>query len=344
MSRSLGLLLNAEYTIPELIELGQLGESLGYHTLWYTDQRLTPDCYVGLSALATQTTRVRLGPCVSDPYTRHPAITASAIATLDELCGGRAVLGLGIGGQGFGELGLETKLPVAALREAVAVVRGLLRGEQVDVQGKVVTLNHGRLSFTPVRDHIPIYFATHGAQVSKLAGKVADGVLIANTLLPDVFEGYVKQIYAGIESAGKSPESFDLGLRVEACISEDYDAAFAVMRRRMAQRLMGQYPRWDYLNELGVNVPEKFSAIAAKKDNALIDDAAAAMPTEIVDYTVLAGDVERVARQLAQVLRPEITHLAIRPHKVPGDPITTTIQLFTEAVIPRVEQLLSEKG
>ena len=68
------------------------------------------------------------------------------------------------------------------------------------------------------------------------------------------------------------------------------------------------------------------------------------MPAEIVDYTVLAGDVERVAQQLARVLRPEITHLAIRPHKVPGDPITTTIQLFTEAVIPRVEQLLADKG
>ena len=343
MRRTLGLLLNAEYPVPELIELGCLGESLGYDTLWYTDLRLARDCYIGLSVLAAHTSQVRLGPCVSDPYTRHPAITASAIAAFDELCGGRAVLGLGIGGQGFEELGLENRLPVAALRESVQVVRGLLRGEEVDVQGKVVTLNQGRLSFTPVRDHIPIYFATHGAQVSKLAGKIADGVLIANTLLPGVFEGYVNQLQAGLASVGKPPGAFDLGLRVEACISEDYDAAFSVMRRRMAQRLMGQYPRWDYLKELGVTAPQAFADIAATKDASLIDEAAAAMPPEIVDYTVLAGDVEKVARQLAGVLRPEITHLAIRPHKVPGDNITTTIRLFAETVIPRVEHLLASK-
>lgn len=341
MARTLGLLLNAEYSMSRLAELGELSESLGYDILWYTDLRLSTDCYLGLSVLAAHTKRVRLGPCVNDPYTRHPAITASAIATLDELCDGRAVLGLGIGGQGFGELGLENKLPVAALREAVTVVRGLLRGEQVDVQGKVVTLNNGRFSFTPLREHIPIYFATHGAQVSKLAGKIADGVLIANTLLPEVFDGYVKQIDSGLQSAGKSPASFDMGLRVEACISEDYEAAFGVMRRRMAHRLMGQYPRWDYLQELGVEVPEQFAQIAAKKDDSLIDEAAAAMPPEIVNYTVLAGDVEHVAQQLARVLRPEITHLVIRPHKVPGEDITNTIKLFAEAVIPRAQQLSS---
>ena len=223
----------------------------------------------------------------------------------------------------------------------MTAINGLLRGEEVNVQGKIVTLNNAQMSFKPVRDHIPIYIATHGAQVSKLSGKIADGVLIANTLLPEVFDGYVKQLNAGMEHVGRSPHTFDMGLRVEACISEDQDAAFAVMRRRMAHRLMGQYPRWDYLKELGVSVPPAFAEIAAKKDDNLIDEAAAVMPPEIVDYTVLAGDVESVAQQLATVLRPEITHLVIRPHKVPGDNIMTTVRLFAEAVMPRVEQLLA---
>ena len=342
MFPTLGLLLNAEYALPDLIDLGKLGEDLGYHTLWYTDLRFAPECYLGLSALAANTTRVRLGPCVTDPYTRHPAITAASIATFDELSGGRAVLGLGIGGQGFGELGLENKLPVAGLRETVEVVQGLLRGEQVDMQGKVVTLNQSRLSFTPIRDHIPIYFATHGAQVSRLAGKIADGVLIANTLLPNVFSHYMEQLDKGMQSAGRELQDFDLGLRVEACIAEDYDAAFAVMRRRMAHRLMGQYPRWEYLKELGVTLPEAFVQIAAKKDDSYIDEAAAVMPPEVVEYTVLAGDVERVAHQLAKALRPEITHLVIRPHKVPGGSVASTIRLFAEQVIPRVQALLAE--
>ena len=73
-------------------------------------------------------------------------------------------------------------LPVAALREAVALVRGLLAGETVQQQGKVISLTGARLGFTPPRRDIPVYFATHGSQITRLAAQVADGVLIANTL------------------------------------------------------------------------------------------------------------------------------------------------------------------
>src|SRR5450759_3435853 len=101
MTLPLGLLLNAEYPIHELIETAKLGESLGYDQLWYTDVRFQRDCFVGLAALATNTQRILLGPGVTDPYSRHPVQTAATIASLDELSNGRALLGLGIGGAGF---------------------------------------------------------------------------------------------------------------------------------------------------------------------------------------------------------------------------------------------------
>ena len=165
MRPSLGVLLFADFSLAELAGLGRRCEELGYRSFWYTDIRFGRECYLGLSAVAAATGTIRLGPGVTDPYTRHPAITAASIATLDELSAGRAVLGLGAGGQGFGELGIERRLPVAALRETVETVRALLRGERVDVEGKVVSLNNGRLTFEPVRSEIPIYFATHGAQI-----------------------------------------------------------------------------------------------------------------------------------------------------------------------------------
>ena len=339
MRPALGLLLYADYSLAELVELGCLCEQLGYRSFWYTDIRFGRECYVGLSAVASRTSRLLLGPGVSDPYTRHPAITAAAIATFDELSGGRALLGLGVGGQGFRELGIERRLPVAALRETVEIVRALLRGETVSLQGKVISLAEARLDFEPVRARIPIYFATHGAQVSKLAGRIADGVLVANTLHPHMFELYLKQIREGMAHTGRTPESFDLGLRVEACISDDGEAAFAVMRRRMASRLMGQYPHWAYLEEMGVSIPEAFVAIAAKKDPRLVDEAAALMPPEIVDHTVLAGSAKRVAGQLARVLRPEITSITIRPHRVAGESIEAVVRAFAEDVMPRAVRL-----
>ena len=339
MRPSLGVLLFADFSLTELARLGRRCEELGYRSFWYTDIRFGRECYLGLSAVASATGTIRLGPGVTDPYTRHPAITAASIATLDELSGGRAVLGLGAGGQGFGELGIERKLPVAALRETVETVRALLRGERVDVEGKVVSLNNGRLTFEPVRSEIPIYFATHGAQISRLAGKVADGVLIANTLLPRMLQFYMDRIGEGLRGAGRERQGFDFGLRIEACISGDYDAAFSVMRRRMANRLIGQYPHWDYLKELGVAMPPAFVEIAAKKDASLTDEAASVMPRELVEYTVLAGDAQRVAEQLARVMHPEIGSLTIRPHAAPGEPLDEVIRAFAEDVMPRVERL-----
>ena len=343
MQPSLGVLLFADFSLTELARLGRSCEDLGYRSFWYTDIRFGRECYLGLSAVASATSTILLGPGVTDPYTRHPAMTAASIATLDELSAGRAVLGLGTGGQGFGELGIERKLPVAALRETVEIVRGLLRGERVDFEGKVVSLNNGQLTFEPVRSRIPIHFATHGAQISRLAGKLADGVLIANTLLPRMLQFYMDRICEGLLSAGRERQGFDFGLRVEACISENHDAAFAVMRRRMAGRLIGQYPRWDYLNELGVTMPPAFVEIAARKDASLTDEAASVMPRELVEHTVLAGDTQRVAEQLARVMRPEVDSITIRPHAAPGEPLDEVIRTFSEDVMPRVERLIATR-
>src|SRR5690349_20965282 len=113
---ALGVLLFAEYPADQLVELGRLSEELGYTYFWYTDIRFSRECYVGLTAVAAVTKKILLGTGVSDPYSRHPANSAAAIASLDEFSRGRAMLGLGTGGQGFRELAIEQKLPVAALR------------------------------------------------------------------------------------------------------------------------------------------------------------------------------------------------------------------------------------
>jgi 5,10-methylenetetrahydromethanopterin reductase len=338
MSRSLrlGCLLNAEYPVAELVRLGQLAESLGYAHLWYTDIRLFRECFVGLTALAMSTRRIALGPGVADPYSRHPAVTASTIATFDELAGGRALLGLGVGGTGFRELGISTKLPVAALRETVDVVRRLLTGERVTVEGKVVTLHEGRLQFTPIRRSVPIYFATHGAQVMKLAGEVADGVLVANTLVPSVLEFYLGQLAEGRAKTGRTLDDLDVCLRPEMCLDTDEDAARLVMRRRVAARLIAGYPHWEFLERLDLRLPDTFTAIAATKDTGRLDEAAASLPDAAIDRTVLAGCPERVADQLAGVLRPEIRSITIRPHALPGKDVGQVLRTFVEQVVPRL--------
>jgi 5,10-methylenetetrahydromethanopterin reductase len=246
------------------------------------------------------------------------------------------LLGLGVGGTGFRELGIATRLPVAALRETVDVVRRLLAGERVTVEGKVVSLQEGKLQFTPVRHRIPVYFATHGAQIMKLAGEVADGVLLANTLVPSALGFYVDQLREGQAKSGRSLEELDISLRPEICLDADETAARQVMRRRVAARLIAGYPHWDFLERLDLRLPDRFTEIAAAKDTSRLDEAAASLPDEAVDRTTLAGRPERVADRIAEALRPEITSITVRPHALPGKDVGAVLRAFVEEVVPRI--------
>jgi 5,10-methylenetetrahydromethanopterin reductase len=342
MAIPVGVLLNSEYSARELVRLGRLCEELGYDQLWYTDIRLFRECYLGLGAVAAETSRILLGPGVTDPYSRHPAVTAATMATLDELSEGRAILGLGVGGTSFRELGISTTLPVAALRESVDVIRRLLRGEEVTVEGKVVALKGGRLQFTPMRDRIPIYFATHGAQVARLGGEIADGVLLGNILSPSGVDFYVEQVHAGAEKAGRPVDSVEVSLRPELCVADNEEAAFAVMRQRTAMRLVWTYPHWEYLNHIGVTVPPEFAEVAARKDPDVATSAAALIPDDVVAATVAAGHPERVAKQLAAAIRPGITRITIRAHEVSGTGIGPVLRVFMEDVLPRIEKEIDQ--
>lgn len=336
-ARSLGVLLNAEYPAQELIRLGVLAEQLGYRDLWYTDVRLLRECYIGLASVALHTERIRLGTGVTDPYSRHPAITAASIATLDELAGGRALLGLGLGGSGFRELGIVKTLPVAALRESIDVIRRLLRGEQVTQSGKVVSLVQARLGFAPPRPQVPIYIATQGAQISRLAGALADGVLIANIVSAAALDFYIRQIAEGAAKAGRSLHDIDINLRWEICISADEAAAMHTMRHRLAARLIASHPRWDFLEVLGVTVPDAFAEIAATKDLSRLDEAIQALPMDVVDASMLAGGPARVATRIMPMLRPEVTGMTIRPHACHGTGVDDVMRAFVREVVPRLQ-------
>jgi 5,10-methylenetetrahydromethanopterin reductase len=337
----ISVLLNAEYSSDELVRLGRLAEELGYCTCWYVDVRLMRECYIGLASLALSTKKIHLGTGVTDPYSRHPAITASSIATLDELSGGRAVLGLGLGGSGFRELGFQKVLPVAAMRECIQVIRGLLQGQEVTYAGKVVSISQARLQFTPVRSKIPIYIATQGAQISRLAGELADGVLIANTLYAPAVVHYLSQVADGAARGGRALSSIDVNLRWEICISDQEDEAFDVMRRRLTQRIINSYPNLGYLDLLGVELPQQFLELAARKDSSLLPAAMEALPVEVVRRSVLAGSPDRVASQIAGIMRKEITGITIRPHACRSATIQDVMRRFALEVLPRIASSIS---
>src|ERR1700757_2966385 len=107
----LELLMLGDQPAAQLAERARLAERCGFHAVWVADERFYREVYAVLTQVALATERVRMGPCVTDPFARHPALTAMAIATLDEISNGRALLGFGAGISGFVELGIVRKKP-----------------------------------------------------------------------------------------------------------------------------------------------------------------------------------------------------------------------------------------
>lgn len=231
--------------LAKVVSVARLAEELGFEHFVHADQRFAgeKDVFVTLAADALNTSTIKLGPCVSDPYSRIPAMLAVAMATLDELSEGRAVLALGAGGSGFAQMHLERKHPNQALRETVTMIRGLFSGEAVDFDGELFKLSNARLRFD-VRPDIPILIATRSPRNLELAGELADGAIIATYAAKPQLEFAVERIFAGARKAGRRPEDVRLISWVYTSISEGDDGRQAVenVRPFVTQALVNTAP------------------------------------------------------------------------------------------------------
>ena len=144
----------------QLAEYAARVENLGFDGIWYADERFYHEPYIGLAVIAGATSQIFLGPGVTDPRSRHPALTAAAINSLNELSGGRAILGVGAGKSGFHNLGLTRRKSAVAIREAVAVIDGLLNGQRVSQEGEVVFIDDGEMKVPAAP--VPICVAANG--------------------------------------------------------------------------------------------------------------------------------------------------------------------------------------
>lgn len=178
-------------------------ESLGFDQLWLTDSSLhSRNPYVYLTLAARRTTRLVLGTAVTNPVTRHPAVTAVAISSVDAVAGGRAILGIGAGDRPLLSLGLKPA-PLAQLEASVVAIRGLLAGDTVDIDGNGFALADAHMRVQGRAD-IPIYMSASGPKTLELAGRVADGVILLGGLHPEGLQWAIDHIDRGVHAAGRT--------------------------------------------------------------------------------------------------------------------------------------------
>src|SRR5205823_6025232 len=218
MTLRTGLLLLPSRPVPEMAALVARAEALGYDDVWLADERFFREVYATLTVFAQSTRRVRLGPCVTDPYSRHPALTAMAIATLDEIAGGRAVLGFGAGVSGLAELGIDSSRSATAIREGIDLVRRLLAGATVTLKGEQISFHNGRLDWAPARAGIPIYVASQRAAGCRVAGRVADGAIMQGALAEPLVRFLRDTVHGAAREAGRDPARIELVARLNTCI------------------------------------------------------------------------------------------------------------------------------
>ena len=201
----------------ELVSLVKLAEDVGFEYAWITDHYNNKNVYETLALIASETETIKMGPGVTNPYVRSPAISASAIATIDEISEGRATFGIGPGDKAtFDALGIEWTKPVSTIKSAIADINTLLAGEKTEGGAALGGAK-------AVQEHIPIYMGAQGPKMLETAGEIADGVLI-NASNPKDYEAAMPMIKKGIEAAGGDKE-FDVGAYTATSIGADSDAA-----------------------------------------------------------------------------------------------------------------------
>lgn len=322
-----GVELHQYFDAPTILEESRAVEELGYDALWLGDSQLIwRELYVLLGAAATVTSRVTLGVGVTNPVTRHPAVTASAAMTLQELSGGRGILGVGLGHTSTATMGYP-RATRKQLSDYVNTVRRLCRGEEVPTE-------HGpiRLAYTSPTLAPPMIIAASGPNMLRLAGEIGDGVVIAGQMgHPEVRRLALEQIAAG-RGAGEKP--FLVCAGVAACVSTNRQEALDAVRSHVAQGLMSPLAR------LSPAAAEARQTLASSYDTYEHMHPTArharVVPDAIVPEFALAGTPDDCVRQAESMFEAGIEEITIRPYALPGRSRLAMIESFAGEVMAKL--------
>jgi 5,10-methylenetetrahydromethanopterin reductase len=321
----IGLRLSGAIDPRRCVEVAREAEAAGFASLWFAENPFQRGVLPAASACAVATSRITIGVGVTIPYSRHPTLAAMEFAALDELSGGRAVIGLGSGLKGaVARMGLADDRPIAALRDAVAIVRGMLRGETVSYRGAVFSADGARLGFTAPRANLPIYLAAMGPQSLRLAGRVADGVLISNMVPLGHAAALVPIVRDAAEAAGLPLPAV---VQYTLCsVRPDREAAREAIKPAIAGMLTGLWPSgddWPPHRAASVSASEipraEFAAALARLRRG--EPAAAVLDDRFVDAFAIAGTAEECLDWARAFRRIGVTELglAFAGDEVAGD-------------------------
>ena len=283
----LGIAFSGGPSPAEIVECVRLAESLGYESAWVAEGH-GGDHFAILAACATQTSTIGLGTGVTSVYVRSIPTIAMAAASVDDISGGRFILGIGSSHkvQVEGEHGLPYGKPLTRVRESIALIRDLLRNGHAGYEGETLRVENFDLWFTPRNPTIPIYVSAVFPKMTALAGEIGDGILLTRSTLATAAR--VREVLAaGAASAGRDPRAITVASLLPTVVAESRADALAALRPGLAF-YAGFFPRYNRLMaEHGF--ADEAAAVAAAWACGDREAAERAVSDAMIDATSVAG-------------------------------------------------------
>jgi probable F420-dependent oxidoreductase len=333
-----GFTLKPEHSIERTLALTRQAEASGFDHGWLFDSHvLWRDPYPLLTLMAQTTTRLRLGTCVTNPATREPSVTASSLAVLDELSGGRMDLGIGRGDSARRVLG-KPPTSMKDLEMAVEVIRGLVEGRSVEFEGTTL-----ELPWTSGY-RLPVWIAGYGPVALRLTGRIADGAML-QIGEPDLIRWFATQVRTSAAEAGRDPNSVQVMAAAPAHVGDRADGRnrtrwFPALVSNHVVDLVNKYPRDDLPANLTQYVRERegydyhhHAEVGSTNADFVTDD--------IVDRFCVLGSVEEHISRLRALAEAGVNQFNV--YLMNGDE-EEQLEIYGREIIPALRDVSAAKA
>lgn len=306
-------------------------------SIWVPDERFFRDVFVTMSAVAGGTARSTIGSGVTDAQIRHPLLTATAIASVNELSNGRAILGIGAGISGFDALGIKRQSPATAIRDAINVSRRFWAGEKIDFEGKMFSAHDAHLHFAA--RPAPIYVAGRGPQIMAVGGELGDGIIVGHFTSQPGITHCLHHFNAGLAKRSAALGRPEIALWAYTSVSHDGRAARNAVKPAIG-RTIRSTP--EALGLFRMELPGLLEEIArfgyarsVEYDHAMWT----AVPDELALHLSVSGTPRECVEQLRAIHACGVDHVIALPYPAEGMSPEAMIALLREQVIPHVREL-----
>lgn len=298
----LGLALGFEDSLDMIVDLASRGEAAGFDSMYVVEAGRSAS--VPAAAVIGATSECRVGTYVVNAYAREPWLTGMIARDLDELSGGRFVLGVGTGNKHFNEwyMGADMSGPIAKMRDFVTIVRSVVagkRGESVRHTGTEHSIRW-RASWEPASEAVPVYLSASGPNMVKLAGEVSDGVGVGIMSSVEFLRDIVRpNAQAAATEAGRNADKIAFPMAAMVSVNDDVDVAREAVKKAICELFHPvPHPYYDsQLRQLG------FSEFADQATDLMpkgeLRQAMALVPDEVVDKMTITGSVSDCVKRLA---------------------------------------------